>query len=278
MQNQNNFPAHPVHLSDRGMIRVSGADAKSFLQNVMTNDIEKVSQDSLVYSCLLTPQGQFLHDFFVLQDPVQADCFIVDMGKTQIEDFLKRLTIFKLRAKVVLETLNDDNLRVYAVEQGGLKDPRLPSLGQRLYTQTVPEGAADDIAHYHAYRISCGVPDGSYSALQQRDFISDLNLDHLHAVAWDKGCFIGQEVAARMYHRGLAKKRMMVIAGTTLVAGQGITRDGRVMGEVRDVASCATQALALIRLDAVGGNILLETETGAITSINIPEYIDISAS
>lgn len=278
MQNQNNFSTHPVHLSDRGMIRVSGVDAKSFLQNVMTNDIEKVSQDSLVYSCLLTPQGQFLHDFFVLQDPVQPDCFIVDMGKPQIEDFLKRLTIFKLRAKVSLETLADDDLRVYAVQQGGLNDPRLPALGQRLYTQTAPEDASAELANYHAFRIMCGVPDGSYSALQQRDFISDLNLDRLYAVAWYKGCFIGQEVAARMYHRGLAKKRMMVITGTALAAGQNITRDGRVMGEIRDVASSATQALALIRLDAVAEDIFLETETGTITSANIPKYINISKS
>jgi len=277
MQNQNSRPIHPVHLSDRGIIRVSGADAKIFLQNVMTNDIEKVLQESIVYSCLLTPQGQFLHDFFVLQDPLQPDGFLVDMGKPQIDDFLKRLTIFKLRAKVSLEKLDDDILRVYAVREGGVVDPRWPALGQRLYTQTGVEGSTDALSDYHAFRIACGVPDGSYSALQQRDFISDLNLDHLHAVAWDKGCFIGQEVTARMYHRGLAKKRLMVMTGTSLAAGQNILREGRIMGEVRDVAATATQALALIRLDAVAEGGALETEAGPVTSVNMPEYINISA-
>src|SRR5690606_20547384 len=126
-------------------------------------------------------------------------------------------------------------LHVYAHPAEGLADPRLPALGRRFYTPEEPAETAEDASVYHDLRIALGIPDGGRTAQQQKDFPADLNLDRLNAIAWDKGCFIGQEVAARMHHRGLAKKRLMILGGSGLAPGDPLTLDGRVMREVRDV-------------------------------------------
>src|SRR5690606_11515983 len=134
---------------------------------------------------------QFLHDFFVLRDPLNPENFIVDIAETLAGDFQKRLAVFRLRAKVTLETVDDGGLHVYAHPAEGLADPRLPALGRRFYTPEEPAETAEDASVYHDLRIALGIPDGGRTAQQQKDFPAYLNLDRLNAIAWDKGCFIG---------------------------------------------------------------------------------------
>lgn len=263
----------PIHLSDRRLIRVYGADAESFLQNIMTNDIAK-TKDGLVYSLLLTPQGMFLHDFFVLQDVLHdGGGFLLDMHHVQVEDFLKRMVMFKLRAKVTLDLLPTEDFFIYAHATEGFQDPRLESLGKRFYTQTVLAHAAE-VSVYHTARIAQGVPDGSLTMQPQKDFPADMNLDHLHALGWDKGCFIGQEVVARMYHRGLAKKRLALISGQVLQRGDILSPAGRPVGEIRETDDAACNALALIRLDSLAeGAENLNLQHGVIEGISLPKYL-----
>lgn len=263
----------PIHLTDRQLIHVHGADAQSFLQNIMSNDVTQ-ADGSLVYSLLLTPQGQFLHDFFVLTDTFHAaGGYLLDIHQAQVEAFLKRMVIFKLRAKVSLTPVPAADLHVYSHPDKGLQDPRLSAMGLRFYThEALPSGTP--LATYHDHRIAQGVPDGSLTMEEQKDFPADMNLDHLHALGWEKGCFIGQEVVARMYHRGLAKKRLAVVTGSGLGNGDILSPAGRPVGEIRETDSTGSRALALIRLD-----VLQETppavtvEMGRIENISLPVYI-----
>jgi len=267
---------NPVHLSDRRLIRVYGADAQSFLQNIMSNDIAKTESNGLVYSLLLTPQGQFLYDFFVLTDSFHAEGgYLLDMHQDQIEAFLKRMVMFKLRAKVMLEPVSANRLRVYSHPDKGLPDPRLPAMGLRLYTdEAIPSAAT--LTTYHDHRIAQGVPDGSLTMKTQKDFPAGMNLDHLHALGWEKGCFIGQEVVARMYHRGLAKKRLAIITGSGLGGGNILSPAGRPVGEIRETDSRNSRALALVRLDVLAEKPPAVTvETGGIDDISLPLYISI---
>ena len=266
----------PLYLSDRRLIRVSGADAESFLQNIMSNDLAKTN-NGLVYSLLLTPQGMFLHDFFVLQDMFHNDGgYLLDMHSTQVDAFLQRMVMFKLRAKVTLEPLPVEAAFVYSHASEGLQDPRLANMGRRVYTQSPMTTAETDVNVYHNARIRAGVPDGSLTMKQQKDFPADMNLDHLHALGWEKGCFIGQEVVARMYHRGLAKKRLAIVTGQGLQAGDILSPAGRSVGEIRDVNSAKTHGLALVRLDAVADpSQKLSVSEGTLVNTVLPEYLGI---
>ena len=269
------LPETPVLLSDRRLIQVSGADAQSFLQNIMSNDVDKTSGDRLVYSLLLTPQGQFLHDFFVLKDSFTNDGYLLDMHHDQVDEFLKRMVMFKLRAKVSLAPLSPDTYFIYSHREQGAEDPRLPALGRRFYTQSALADSADDVSLYHDARIVLGVADGSLTIKAQNDFPADMSLDHLHALGWDKGCFIGQEVVARMYHRGLAKKRLVIVTGAELCVGDILSPAGRPVGEMREVNTRGDTALALLRLDTMEDSGSLKTAGGTLNTVSLPDYLSI---
>lgn len=273
--NQMPQPETPVLLSDRRLVHVSGVDARDFLQNIMSNDVDKTADGALVYSLLLTPQGQFLHDFFVLQDVLNQEGYLLDIHQDQVEEFLKRMVMFKLRAKVTLTLLATDACFIYSPAQEGTTDPRLPALGKRLYSPQKME-AQENLSLYHDTRIALGVADGSRTVKAQKDFPADMNFDHLHALGWDKGCFIGQEVVARMYHRGLAKKRLVIITGEGLETGDILSPAGRPVGEVRETTTRGDAALALLRLDNLTNSPAgLTLEKGVITAVRLPDYLNI---
>ena len=261
------LPEKRIHLSDRAVLRISGVDAKNFLQNIITNDMEKMT-------CLLSPQGQYLHDFFIVQ---HEDHYLLDVDATGLDDLLRRLTIFKLRAKVVFENITGQ-YNVFAVGAGeGLPDPRLTTLGARLYTQENADGALL-VGQYHDFCIDFVIPCGSH-AMTTRDTMADVNLDRLNAVAWDKGCFIGQEVAARMYHRGLEKKRLFRVDGPDLVAGEKLLQNGREVGEVRHVNRAGTRAVAQIKLAAAGNELLpILTSKGDRLIVKPAKYLESAAA
>lgn len=234
-----------ILLDDRKLFRIDGPDAASFLQNIMSNDI--AAAQPIVYSCLLSPQGQFLHDFFVIDQGDGAYLLDVDAGRA--DDLIRRLNMFRLRAKVTITA--DDSLTVYAGADGH-RDPRHAALGGREYR--TDKMAAEDKTAYSDFCISIGVP--PLSAIRpERDVLSDINLDLLNAVGWDKGCFIGQEVTARMKYRGLAKKRLMIIAGNTLPPEAG---------DIRVTNSSGTESLAIIKLSA---------RTSIEKVLKIPDYL-----
>lgn len=256
---QNNIFA----LTDRCLIRLAGPDAEDFLQNVITNDIRQAVPGRLLYACLLTPQGQYLHDFFILRD---AEGFLLDVEAARAEDLLRRFTMFRLRAKVSFTRLG--NFCAYAGT--GIADPRLAELPPRLYTAE-SFAAAREVQDYHDFCIGLGVPCGSL-AMTARDTMADVNLDLLQAVAWDKGCFIGQEVAARMYHRNLAKRRLMIIDGAGLSPGEKLRRGNIEAGDIRQVASTGNIALAQLKISGAQQAPLTRAAGGEVT-IRTPHYL-----
>lgn len=258
------------HLPERCLIRIAGEEAAPFLQNLITQDIAEVRDGKLAYSCLLTPQGRFLHDFFIFRE---EDAFLLECETQRREDLLRRLKMFRLRSKVVIEDCSAA-FAVYASASGKFRDPRLAELGYRSYLPADEKIEAAPAAAYKDKRIHLGVPEGSIDIKPEFDTLADMNLDKLHAVSWTKGCFVGQEVAARMENRALIKKRLAIIAGEKLIAGEALTQNDVAVGEVRSVNNAGTEGLALLKLAALenGPEPILHSGKSIITA-RLPEWL-----
>jgi folate-binding protein YgfZ len=241
-------------LPDRALLRVGGPEARAFLQGLVSNDVEKVSPSQAVYAALLTPQGKFLHDFFVYE---KDRILLLDVEAGRRDDLAKRLKLFRLRAKVTIEAADD--LAVVAVwgpgaENAGVADPRLAEAGARL---VLPKGEVPASvtpatpADYDAHRLALGLPDGSRDMEVEKSVLLECGFEELHGVDFDKGCYMGQELTARTKYRGLVKRRLMPVAieGAAPAPGTQITLDGRDAGEMR--SGLGSAGIALIRLDAL---------------------------
>lgn len=246
-----------ARLSDRGVLRVAGADARKFLQGLVTNDMDTLSDGAALHAGLLTPQGKILFDFFVVQ---AREGYFLDCPAAERAQLLQRLAFYKLRAAVDLIDLSREH-QVWAAwggrphvatAQAIYADPRLPELGLRFiapHDTVEATGCAEaDEADYHARRIALGVPEGGRDYAFGDAFPHEADFDQLNGVSFTKGCFVGQEVVSRMQHRGTARKRIVPIEGAAeLAPGAAIVADGTPLGSVGSVAG--RQALALIRLD-----------------------------
>lgn len=254
------------YLGDRALLRVTGEQALPFLQNLVTADMRQVAGAEMRYACLLTAQGQFLHEFFIFTDP--AGGYLLDCDAAGRDELARRLGTYKLRTKVDIGL--PEGWRVYAAGgQDGYADPRLPALGRRIYTQE--DRGAEGAEAYDALCLSLGVPPAR-AMRAGKDYISDLNLDLLHAVSFDKGCFVGQELTARMHHRGLVKRRLLRVEGAGLAPGDRIVQGGADMGEVR--AAGTSGGLALLKLDILrqDGRVVSLSQNTAI-NIHKPDYM-----
>ena len=197
-----------TRLKNRGQIKISGKDRKSFLQNIITNDINLLASQDMIYSCLLTPQGKFLYDFFI-HEAVQE--LIVDCeGGARTSDLAKLLNMYKLHADINIEVIEDIELyTVFGSTQYGHKDPRHDDMGYRSYIK--PNLPEKDFKHWDYLRISLEIPDGSRDMIAQKSTLLECNIDKLNGVSFDKGCYIGQEITARMHYRGLVKKHLKCV-------------------------------------------------------------------
>ncbi|MBI1331100.1 MAG: folate-binding protein [Alphaproteobacteria bacterium] len=233
-----------VRLEDRAIVALSGPEARSFLQGLTTNDVELLSVQKPLYAALLTPQGKILFDFFLFQ---QGDTVLLDAVSTQREALLKRLSLYRLRAKV--DIAPRDDLAVIAGWPGsewGQSDPRLAAMGSRAIC-ALAEAPPANTAAYHDHRLALGVPEGN-DFRQDHIFALDAGLDELHAISFTKGCYVGQELTARMKHRGTARKRLLPVEGTMLTRdGSIVGGDGKSIGEIEAVFG--TRGFALVRLD-----------------------------
>ena len=251
-----------AHLTDRGVVRVSGEDAKTLLDGLFTCDLDRVSPESSRHGALLSPQGKILFDFIVFEAPAEAGGgYCLDVAKAWAPDFVKRLGFYKLRAKVAIED-RSDTLAVVAgwghsakpPDEVGLVagDPRLPALGWRaiIAAQDVAELGPGDAESYHAHRIALGVPEGGRDYVFGDAFPHEALMDQLHGVDFDKGCYVGQEVVSRMQHRGTARTRIVPVSypdGFVAEEGAEVTAGGRVLGKTGTAAH--GRGLAAIRLD-----------------------------
>ena len=291
-----------VVLEDRGILAVSGPDRRSFLQGLVSNDVEKVSAERALYAALLTPQGKYLHDFIMVE---HGEAIWLDAEAARLADLKRRLSIYRLRAKVMLEELSE--LSVAAVFGDGvaatlglpkeagaarafgggvaLIDPRLTALGGRcillrpdLASVLAAAGlTAGDAAGYDRHRLAVGVPDGSRDLVVERSILLESGFDELNGVDWQKGCYIGQELTARTKYRGLVKKRLFPVRidGAAPAAGTVLIQDGREAGEMR--SSRDGIGLALLRLDAVAAKQPLMADAATLVPLD-PGWIRLPAS
>ena len=247
-------------LTDRGVVKLSGDDAKSFLNGLVTTDVTKLAPGLARFGALLTPQGKIIVDFLVTQTLDGA--LLIDCPRAQAGPLATKLGFYKLRAKVVVENLSD-RFAVIAVWDGApdatsqiaFKDPRHAELGYRVIAPSVQVSVqgADmvDVAVYDAHRIAVGVPSGSIDFGYNDAFPHETNMDRLHGVDFDKGCYVGQEVVSRMQHRGTARTRIVRIAldGAAPAPGTSIMAGDKSIGTLG--SSSGHQALALMRIDRV---------------------------
>ncbi len=218
-----------IHLNNRGLVSLSGADKKSFLQAIITNDIEKLASDSPLYAAILTPQAKYLFDFLLSQN-ADGSVIYMDCELTRIDDLLRRLTMYKLRADVEIKNISDA-FNIWSVLGNGLGfvDPRHVELGSRLILAK-DQKPDMDIAPYENYetlRLTLNIPDASKDIEVEKRPVLEANYVALNGVSFTKGCYVGQEVTARMQHRNAVRKHIYGIGfaddapefGTIIYAG-----------------------------------------------------------
>ncbi len=196
-----------VKLKNRGLIHIEGPDRHSFLQDLITNDIENLESGKMLYACLLSPQGKFLHDFFVHEGDefTLLDC----EGGDRAQDLFRRLNMYRLRADVQISV--EENSDVYAVigSDIGTPDPRSPDMGRRSFEK--PELPEQPFDVWDTLRINLRIPDGSRDLIPEKSTMDEGRMDQLSAIDYDKGCYVGQELTARMHYRGLGKKHLETV-------------------------------------------------------------------
>lgn len=294
------IPSKPTHvwLNHRGVIGLDGPDAVSFLQGLVSNDVTHVSPQNAIWAAFLTPQGKYLHDFFIAQTGARL---LIDCDAERLGDLLRRLSMYKLRADVTLSDLSDHlavgvgigaaasatlNLNEEAGATIALNDaiafvdPRHRQLGCRIIAPKanlnilddagIPPGKFDD---YETLRISLGIPDGPRDLRVEKSILLENGFDELHGIDWDKGCYMGQELTARTKYRGLVRKRLMpvLIDGPAPAPGTPIMAGDREAGEMRTHAGA--MGLALLRLECVGGDVPLIAGNARLTP-NAPEWAE----
>jgi folate-binding protein YgfZ len=254
-------------LPDRGVVKVAGADARTFLNGLLTTDVTKVTPGQARFGALLTPQGKIIVDCIVAEAPAEdGGGFFLDCPRALAPGLVEKLNFYRLRAKAICEDLSE-GLGVMAVWDGrgateyGLiyPDPRLPALGQRIMLppHLAKEAAADlgaelfEAQAYEAHRIAQGVPRGGLDFIYGDAFPHETDMDQLAGVDFEKGCYIGQEVVSRMEHRGTARSRIVPIAAGDFAPDAGVP----VMAGDRQVGITGSHAgnrgLAMLRLDRV---------------------------
>jgi tRNA-modifying protein YgfZ len=253
-------------LPDRGVVKVSGEDARTFLNGLITTDVTELRPGSGRFGALLTPQGKIIVDFLITAAPGRhGGGFLFDCPRALAQTLADKLSFYKLRAKVKIENLSD-GFAVLAAWGGEVAprpdltfaDPRDTALGLRILTKEELKKVADligaalaDSEAYEAHRIAAGVPRGGLDFAYGDAFPHETNMDRLNGVDFDKGCYIGQEVVSRMQHRGSARTRMVkvLLEGPRPETGVRILAGSKVVGTMGSASG--TIGLALIRTDRV---------------------------
>lgn len=261
-----------VQLDDRAVIRVAGADARGFLQGLLTSDLDTLAIDHPLYAGLLSPQGKALFDMMLFAPPAgglddATDGVLVDVAAARAPALAKRLAMYRLRRAV---TITESPLKVFAGWAGGeagqTADPHFAGLGGRWLAES---GPAADSAAYDAHRLAIGVP-GSADIGEDELLWLETGADLLNGVSFTKGCYVGQENTARMHHRDKVRRRLVPVTFSG-EAGDGIVHDaaGRSAGSLRSHAG--THAIAHLRLEAAAGPLSIG---GAPVIVRRPAWLE----
>src|SRR3954451_20656940 len=261
------FYMKAAFLPERAVVKVSGDEARNFLNGLVTTDVTLLRPGLGRFGALLTPQGKIVADFLITEAPSgHGGGFLIDCPRALAQTLAVKLGFYKLRAKVAVENLSD-SLGVLAVWDGDpaikgdltFADPRNEKLGKRILVPAdlAPKAAAligADLvgsAAYEAHRIACGAPRGGTDFMYGDAFPHETNMDRLHGVDFDKGCYVGQEVVSRMQHRGIARTRIvrLILEDLAPEAGVAIVAGEKPLGTMGSTAG--PHGLALIRIDRV---------------------------
>jgi tRNA-modifying protein YgfZ len=237
-------------LPDRAFVRIAGSDAEHFLQNLITTDLGALAENELRPGALLTPQGKILFDFLISRD---GDGFLIDIPADQMDAFIRRMTMYKLRSPVTIEALPVKGATVtWGESADGVADHRFALAGTELRRQIGREGDPADREGYDALRILHGVPESGADYALQDAFPHDVLFDKSGGVSFRKGCYVGQEVVSRMQHRSTARRRVVILSADASLPATGteITIGGKSIGALGTVAG--ERALAIVRIDKAG--------------------------
>lgn len=257
---------HYTALPDRALLAVAGEETVSFLQGLVSNDVAKLKEGAMMYAALLSPQGKFLHDFFMVR---RGEAILLDIDTSRLSDLLQRLILYKLRSKIHFTKLENEIVAAAWQEEfpsrqreesgeggnneasppyippasGGdniFSDPRLPELGYRMiggaepiktitqhWQQATPEA-------YDRMRLALGVP-GTQDFVPDRSLLLEFGFEELHGVDFNKGCYVGQEVTARSKHRAQLRKGLYQVKGMAELppAGTQVMAGGIEVGQLR---------------------------------------------
>ena len=238
---------------------LEGKDSYEFLQNLITNDINKCKEENILYSCLLTPQGKFIVDFFIFHKNKK---FIIETNSFFYEKLLKKLKLYKLRSKIFINEIT--NLSSYSVF-GELNnnpsfvvfcaDPRNNKIGNKLICKsedTIIFNNFNEIDEkkYHEILIQNTVPLSHFDLVENKSLLLENNFENLNSISWDKGCYVGQELTARMKYRALLKKRIysLIVKAGSPKADQTIKVDGIDYGKIISIENKSILAMLKIEL------------------------------
>lgn len=263
-----------AHLADRALVRVAGPDAEHFLQNIVTADLDQLGEGKARPSALLTPQGKILFDFLVSRDGPGA--FVLDVRADVADDFMRRLMLYRLRAKVEIAKRDQAIVAVSwdAESATGLRDMRFAELDVRR-AQVAQPPAESDMDAWTRLRIAHGVAESGADYELGDAFPHDVLLDRNGGVGFRKGCYVGQEVVSRMQHRGTARRRVLIVrADRDLPApGTPLTVAGRPVGTLGSVAG--RDGLAIARIDKVADATRAGQDVeadGVVVTLSIPAW------
>lgn len=280
-----------IELSDYKYFEVKGNDRVQFLQAIITNDINKCTIDNAIYSALLTPQGKFISDFFIIN---LGKSFLFEIHKEFLEDTIDKFEIYKLRAKIEISNLHDyksiaiynlDNSFNFSSTSGKVKkigsnylynDPRNTKMGLRgvILKKELEKFCVNynllkgKVIEYNENRINNLIPDASKDLKVNKSLLLENNFESINCIDWNKGCYIGQEITARMKYRSLIKKSLKKITITSgnVTVNDNIFMENKNIGNVTSVSKKV--ALAMIKTDdakkSLDNNLILKTENGKV--------------
>ncbi|MBB3453836.1 hypothetical protein FHT86_002092 [Rhizobium sp. BK313] len=266
-----------VFLRDRSFLRVTGAEAEAFLHNLVTTDLVSLGADEARPGALLTPQGKILFDFMIWRD---GSGFLLETDAVQKDGLLKRLTMYRLRAPVDFAAIESEGVTVAWGENKveNRRDSRFAKAGITL-TRTPGQHGDDTEALYQTVRIANGIAVSGLDFALQDAFPHDVLMDLNGGLGFRKGCYVGQEVVSRMQHRGTARRRVVIVTGSTGLPATGteLTAGGKPIGTLG--STDGTKGLAIVRIDRAGEAIAAGTPILAVdreVSVALPAWSGLS--
>jgi len=245
--------------SNSRFLSVEGKDSSDFLQNLITNDVNKCTKENILYSCLLTPQGKFISDFFIFNKNKK---FIIETHSFFYEKLLKKLNLYKLRSKVLInEITNLSSYSVFGEVNNNANfivfcaDPRNNKIGNKLICKSEDSKIFNnfneiDEKKYHEILIQNTVPLSHFDLVENKSLLLENNFENLNSISWDKGCYVGQELTARMKYRALLKKKIysLAVKAGFPKADQTIKVDGIDYGKIISIENKSILAMLKIEL------------------------------